>query len=53
MKTVFYILIALFITSSFISCTADTIADNEDTSIDQVATVGNDGQYEEEDEGGN
>ncbi len=51
MKTLFYILIALCMTTSFTSCTADTIADNEAPAIEEVATTGENGQMEEEDEG--
>jgi len=52
MKTVSYILMALFITASFTSCTADAINDNEDISAEQVAT--GDGQVDpNEDTGGN
>ncbi|MEW7291644.1 hypothetical protein [Aquimarina sp. 2304DJ70-9] len=38
MKTIFYILIALFMTTSFTACTADSIADNEAPAIEEVAT---------------
>lgn len=52
MKNVFYILIALFITASFTSCTADAINDSEDISAEQVATEGQDGQVDpDSDEG--
>jgi len=37
MKTISYICIALFMTASFTSCTADAISDNDDISIEQVA----------------
>ncbi len=51
MKTVSYILMALFIIASFTSCTADAISDNEDISVEQVATEGQDGQIDPEDVG--
>ncbi|MBL0685785.1 hypothetical protein [Aquimarina mytili] len=51
MKTIFYILIALCMTTSFTACTADNIADNEAPAIDEVATTGENGQMEDEDEG--
>ncbi|WP_160114795.1 hypothetical protein [Aquimarina sp. AU474] len=50
MKTIFYILIALFITASVTSCTTDSIAD-EDISIETFATEGEDEHMEGEDEG--
>ncbi len=53
MKTIFYILIALFMTTSFTACTADSIADNEAPAIDEVATNGGHGQVDDEDQGGN
>lgn len=52
MKTVSYILMALFITASFTSCTADAINDNEDISAEQVATEGQDGQIDPEGDDG-
>ncbi len=53
MKTIFYILIALFMTASFTSCTADSITDNSEIAPEELATTGEDGQVEHEDEGGN
>jgi hypothetical protein len=53
MKPIFYILIALFITANLTSCTTDNIADNESISIETVATNGEDGHVDDEDEGGN
>lgn len=53
MKTIFYILIALFMTTCFTSCTADSVADNVDISTEEVATTGQDGHVDPEDEGGN
>lgn len=50
MKTVFYILIALFMTASFTSCTAENINDDSNISAEQVAT-GEDGTVTGEDEG--
>ncbi|WP_158250387.1 hypothetical protein [Aquimarina sp. I32.4] len=38
MKTVFYMLVALFITVNLMSCTADNIADDQDISVETVAT---------------
>ncbi len=53
MKTIFYILVALFMTANLISCTADSVADNVETPTDQVATTGEDGHVDpDEDEGG-
>ncbi|GGX19001.1 hypothetical protein GCM10007384_20420 [Aquimarina muelleri] len=49
MKTISYILIALFITVSFTSCTADRINDNEDISLEQFAT--GDGEIDPDDVG--
>ncbi len=51
MKTIYYILIALFMTASFTSCTADSVADNEDISIEEVGTTGGTGHVGDEDEG--
>ncbi len=53
MKTIFYILIALFMSTTFTSCTADSVSDNVELSVEEVATTGEDGHYEDEDEGGN
>ncbi len=53
MKTIFYILIALFMTTSFTACTADSVADNVDVSTEEVATNGQDGTVDpDEDVGG-
>ncbi|WP_160114023.1 hypothetical protein [Aquimarina sp. AU119] len=51
MKTISYLLIALFITANLTSCTADSVANDEDISAELVAT-GNDGSVDEEDESG-
>ncbi|WP_282081016.1 hypothetical protein [Aquimarina algiphila] len=50
MKTITYLLIALFITANLTSCTADSVANDEDISAEQFAT-GDDGQVETGDEG--
>lgn len=50
MKTVFYILIALFMTASFTSCTAENINDDSNISAEQFATEGH-GEVDPEDEG--
>ncbi|WP_271765745.1 hypothetical protein [Aquimarina algiphila] len=53
MKTITYLLIALFITANLTSCTADSVANDEDISAELVATDGHDGQVSDEDESGN
>ncbi len=54
MKTIFYILIALCMTASFTSCTADSITDNSEITPEEVATTGGHGQSDPDgDEGGN
>ncbi|GAA4272059.1 hypothetical protein GCM10022258_13530 [Aquimarina gracilis] len=50
MKTIFYILIALCMTTSFTACTTDSIADAVEPSTEEVATNG-DGHVADEDEG--
>jgi len=52
MKTVFYILIVLFMSATFTACTTDNISDNVDLSTEEVATEGDEGQIEDEDVGG-
>ncbi|WP_161634449.1 hypothetical protein [Aquimarina pacifica] len=52
MKTLFYILITLFITANLTSCTADSIADNEPLPIEEVATTGGDGEVDDEEDQG-
>ncbi|WP_281987355.1 hypothetical protein [Aquimarina aggregata] len=52
MKTISYILLALVMTVSFTSCTSDSIADNLETPTDEVATTGENGHVEDEDQGG-
>ncbi|WP_271783211.1 hypothetical protein [Aquimarina algiphila] len=52
MKTITYLLIALFITANLTSCTADSVANDEDISAELVSTD-NDTQYGDEDESGN
>lgn len=44
MKTISYLLIALFITANLTSCTADSVTNDEDISAELVATEGDDGQ---------
>ncbi len=51
MKTIYYILIALFITANLTSCTADSIADNENVPMEENATGGEHGDVDAEDEG--
>ncbi len=53
MKTILYTLIALFLTANFTACTADSIADNEPLTVEEVATDGGNGHVGSEDEGGN
>ncbi len=53
MKTIFYTLVMLFMGATFTSCTADNISDNVDASVEEVATNGEHGHVEDEDEGGN
>ncbi|WP_167571831.1 hypothetical protein [Aquimarina algiphila] len=52
MKTITYLLIALFITANLTSCTADSVANDEDISAELVATNGENGQVDSEDAGG-
>jgi len=52
MKTIFYILAALFVMINVTSCTTDSVAEYEEITIEEVATEGEDGQYEDEDQGG-
>ncbi len=51
MKTIFYILIALFMGTNFTSCTTDSLAETEELHTNVVATEGEDGEIEDEDEG--
>jgi len=44
-------LIFLFVSANFISCTADSISNDDDIQIEAV-TTGEDGEIEDEDEGG-
>ncbi len=54
MKTIFYILTILFISANFTSCTDDSLAETESLYVDEVvATTGEHGHVEDEDEGGN
>ncbi|MEW7278817.1 hypothetical protein ABW636_09490 [Aquimarina sp. 2201CG1-2-11] len=52
MRTIYYILIALFMTVSFTACTSDSIAENEPTFEEEAGTPGDDGKVEEEDTAG-
>ncbi len=53
MKTIFYILMTLFMTASFTACTADSIAE-EDIALEEVGTGngGNGGVDPDQDSGG-
>ncbi len=52
MKTIIYILVALFMTASFTSCTADSIAD-KDISAEEIVATNGDGHVDpDEDVGG-
>ncbi len=51
MKTIFYLIIALFITANLTSCTADSVANDEDISAEQFATTGENGEVDTGDEG--
>ncbi len=53
MKTIFYILIALCMTTSFTACTTDSVEDNLAITTDEIATNGQDGTVDpDEDVGG-
>ncbi|WP_282085393.1 hypothetical protein [Aquimarina algiphila] len=52
MKTITYLLIALFITANLTSCTADSVANDEDISAELVATDGHGSVETTEDTGG-
>lgn len=53
MKAVYYLLIVLFIGVNVTSCTTDSITDTESIQLEELATEGEDGHVEAEDEGGN
>lgn len=52
MKTLFYILIAFVIGTTFTSCTTDSLTETEELYTNVLATEGEVGEIEEEDEGG-
>lgn len=51
MKTIFYIMIALFMGANFTSCSIDNLEETEELHTDVLATEGEDPEIEDEDEG--
>jgi len=50
MKTIIYLLLALFMTASFTACTTDSVADNVNLDTETVAT-GGDGHVDPDEDG--